>query len=394
MKPGTAESFTAKREKNKQLGFRDRDPARRRATSKEFDDTSIPPREREPWKGASGRVTLVNTVRDDPSRKLPPIQIPRNDRQQSPIEIQVNPPRSRPSPISTLRAIPSDSNDDVIKPTVPLKAGTNSPRIASPVSSPIGMQHTTSPLAITPTGPSLQSPILAPKANRPSPMQDAPWNSPALQESHSPSHLQDLDHLRNLSVEDEPGSRFSATTVATTTENESPRPSYDAPPVPTLPASAERRQRPLPSPNLRPAAWEKSSPKLLNRKPTPSQRASSLDSVTSLMTKSLPQCPPETQAVDKITGMEARLDDLARRRRNIEKILKGLTHVINPSSPGYDFKTKYEVKQTIASLNLELADIGQEEHDVGLRLHRAQKRRDKESCYGQPTGLWIKRVTS
>lgn len=49
-------------------------------------------------------------------------------------------------------------------------------------------------------------------------------------------------------------------------------------------------------------------------------------------------------------------------------------------------------KMKIERLRTEEADVRREEHDIGLRLHRAWKRRDKDAVY-EPTGLWVRRVT-
>lgn len=49
-------------------------------------------------------------------------------------------------------------------------------------------------------------------------------------------------------------------------------------------------------------------------------------------------------------------------------------------------------KMKIETLKTEEADVRREEHEIGLRLHRAWKRRDKEAVY-EPTGLWVRRVT-
>ena len=49
-------------------------------------------------------------------------------------------------------------------------------------------------------------------------------------------------------------------------------------------------------------------------------------------------------------------------------------------------------KMKIERLKTEEADVRREEHEIGLRLHRAWKRRDKEAVY-EPTGLWVRRVT-
>lgn len=51
-----------------------------------------------------------------------------------------------------------------------------------------------------------------------------------------------------------------------------------------------------------------------------------------------------------------------------------------------------EEKRKVEGLREEEADIRREEHEIGLRLHRAYKRKDKDAVY-EPTGLWVRRVT-
>lgn len=49
-------------------------------------------------------------------------------------------------------------------------------------------------------------------------------------------------------------------------------------------------------------------------------------------------------------------------------------------------------KMKVERLRIEEADVRREEHEVGLKLHRAWKRRDKDAVF-EPTGLWVRRVT-
>lgn len=51
-----------------------------------------------------------------------------------------------------------------------------------------------------------------------------------------------------------------------------------------------------------------------------------------------------------------------------------------------------EEKRKVEGLREEEADVRREEHEIGLRLHRAYKRKDKDAVY-EPTGLWVRRVT-
>lgn len=188
----------------------------------------------------------------------------------------------------------------------------------------------------------------------------------------------------------EPTSRFSVTTY-NPTEAGSPTPSTRNSITPSPPASiiettsqpseatlsVMSRSRPVPSmmaPGKRPI-----------RKPTPSEVPSE---------KALPPNPSEMSAQDRIEMLEAKRNDLVRRRMNINTIINELTQVIQPSSVAYDMAAREEVKKTVTSLNTELAEIKKEEHDIGLKILRAWKKREKEDVYGQSSSLWVKRVTS
>jgi hypothetical protein len=100
------------------------------------------------------------------------------------------------------------------------------------------------------------------------------------------------------------------------------------------------------------------------------------------------------EAPDKISSLEARMEEFALRKRNITKLIKQLSSGAQPSATAFDLRTREQVKRTIKGLEGELAEIIQEEHDVGLRLHRVQRRKDRDEMYENPTGLWIKRITT
>ncbi|EXJ87814.1 hypothetical protein A1O1_04741 [Capronia coronata CBS 617.96] len=110
--------------------------------------------------------------------------------------------------------------------------------------------------------------------------------------------------------------------------------------------------------------------------------------------KSLPPTPSELEAADKAASLQARLDDLSRRKRNLNKIIAELRDSLKRNAIVYDARKRKEVDKMIINLNLELQDITNEEHETALRLHRVRKRRDKDDFYEEPTGLWIKRVTT
>ncbi|EHY53539.1 hypothetical protein HRR80_002132 [Exophiala dermatitidis] len=151
------------------------------------------------------------------------------------------------------------------------------------------------------------------------------------------------------------------------------------------------------------ASGRKSSSNILTRKAVGDGNSVKTDSkprAVSLMThlssadKSLPPTPMELEAADKASSLQARLEDLSRRKRNMNKIISELRESLKKNAIVYDARKRKEVDKMIVNLGLELQDITNEEHETALRLHRVQKRRDKEDFYEQPTGLWIKRVTT
>lgn len=125
------------------------------------------------------------------------------------------------------------------------------------------------------------------------------------------------------------------------------------------------------------------------RKPTPSE-------VTREPTLTV-QNPIEDQpkdAVGRIESLEAKRDELAKRRHNLETVIHELTRVIQPGSFVYDVAAKAEVKKSVQSIENEIAEIKREEHELGLKVARAWRRLDEKENNGDGSNLWIKRVTS
>ncbi|KAF7590564.1 hypothetical protein BBP40_002653 [Aspergillus hancockii] len=194
------------------------------------------------------------------------------------------------------------------------------------------------------------------------------------------------DTLADLKLTNEddcirPVSRFSATTyepteAASSITTGSPRGSFDAAPQSTENfSSIMSRKRPVPS--------AVATGKKPSRKPTPSRASNDLS-----------QCPPEQRAQNRLEVLEARKDYLARRKISINTMIYELTQVIQPSPIAYDLAAREEVKKTVTSLNNELADINKEEHEIGMKIFRARRKRDEQGFYGASSGLWVKRVTS
>ena len=197
--------------------------------------------------------------------------------------------------------------------------------------------------------------------------------------------------LRHVHLQNQPPSRFSSTTCATTTYDSpptTPEVSSNSPTVSTMsttPNSILNRKRPVPPagvPNLRVTA----------RKPTPSELGKSKQTPEGKR-KSLPRSPPEVEATSRISSLQAKLDDLHQRKLNLQTVIHELTNVVQPSSIAYDMASRHEIKRTVESLNRELAEIVKDEHDTGLKLHRALKRDDEFAAY-EPTSIWVRRVTS
>lgn len=216
-----------------------------------------------------------------------------------------------------------------------------------------------------------------------------------------------------------PPSRFSITTYATSAHTRSPGASIDldAPPVPTPPreythspeskdnspepAPYTSRQYTSPAAEMRKAAalgqdgtpsylktggWPNHAPSILSERP---------GSVAST-SKALPPAPPEMQAAnDRVGTLKARLEALTNRRININKSIKKMTELMptdNLMASEAVLKKREVEKLKVEGLKEELADVGRMEYELGLKLHRAYKRQDREAQYEQTT-LWVRRVT-
>lgn len=196
--------------------------------------------------------------------------------------------------------------------------------------------------------------------------------------------------MHHMHLEDQPPSRFSATTCASTV--------YDSPPAtpemssnsptPTPTSAILNRKRPV-------AATTISIPKVTSRKPTPQEfkKSSRVDPGNFRLSKSLPKSPPEAQAVTRVASLEAKLENLRRRRSNLRMVIQERTNVVQPSSVAYDMASRHEIKKALDGLHEELAEVIKDEHETGLQLHRAWKRQDTDSAY-ENSSLWVKRLAS
>ncbi|KAH0542689.1 hypothetical protein FGG08_002922 [Glutinoglossum americanum] len=350
------------------------------------------------WRGAMGRFSRSSPTDSKTSPSIEPI--PRSANGPS---INGGDGRtSRRSDASTtssapwerdrvsLGRFPLENDDDGMKPIVPLKAGRNSPpRI---LTSPTGSKGPTSVSSRASSDPRSAAPGSANRDSRnkplPTPVSDDPDSGTSGIESKFRNAMKSIQKAEPTT------SRFSATTYATSTtydtppttpKVDSPSPDMSSPPSPIL-----SRRRPIPT----------SNDKAVTRKPPPSQEGNSPYSPaqTSINhslrnSKMLPQSPPEAQSVDLITTLQAQLDDLHTRRANLQKILRELSLLLPPNPSTHNASARGEMKKRVDDHKMELAEIQKEEHDIGLRLHRAWRRRDKLGQVEEPTGLWVRRVT-
>ncbi|OCT49012.1 hypothetical protein CLCR_04674 [Cladophialophora carrionii] len=414
------------------------------------------PPQRPPWRGASGRHAIVEPVKNTPEARTKPLTLVERQKQTereaaSPTpEESLSPSKTPRSPINSLSVAASQlptvrnvGSEESLKPVAPLKTRKIPQAVSPPALSPKQQEYAQLHLDSPFQSPGPPPPIVESAASpAPSTIHDYGADSPTLG-SNAPSFVEPETRSSEDSVEttlqakplqreadtssswntyatstvDDGGQHIPSSPIARDVFTSSPPPmaqhSYSGDPMPIIlrkrVAANNSGQRSFdnyggisPFSNI---SARKSSTNILrkavggdnsshdrNGKP----RAVSLMSHLST-TKSLPPTPVELQAseaADKLGSLQARLDDLARRKRNLNKIIRELQESLIKNAIVYDARKRKEVDKMITNLQMEMQDIKNEEHDVQLKLHRVQKRRDKDDFYEQPTGLWIKRVTT
>lgn len=390
------------------------------------------PVERPAWKGASGRTTLVEPVKNTPSARTKPLLLLQRKKVErnvpSPILDEVSEPSQSPKPpmsasgpsVATIRSVDSA---DSLKPVAPLK-GRNTPRVLSPTEA----EHQTRALESP-----FQSPGPPPRnmyddmpSPAPSTVQEYGADSPTLGSvaSFDPARPNSSSESLGEKAPPKPLQREAETTSSWNTYATSNVDDYSG-----APASPIARQQF----NSSPVSFTDSStvppPIMLRKRVAANNTARSQDAYSGVspfgnigvrksssnilrkavaaekgrsasmmsgasISKSLPPTPVEASAADKAATLEARMEDLARRKRNTNKIINELRESLKKYAIIYDARKRKEVDKMIINLEMELQEITNEEHETGLRLHRVQRRKDKDDFYEQPTGLWIKRVTT
>lgn len=366
---------------------------RRRHSNKQCDAVFNP---KEAWKGASGRHTIISPILDRPLPTGQKPSFPRGTQNKSAYLLEVS--SGRESPASNINQFVHR------KPIQQPKLLFNENSMGSLDDSKYNALETGTPAASLDSTRFARSDI-----DISGPISPPALNAGAEEMQHKPlpawpdvtpikvANGHDLDliesdfraKMHHMHLEDQPPSRFSATTYATTSNDSPPAtPEMNSEsPEATPPSSILNRKRPVRlagTPNSR----------LTTRKPTPSELSKSFHADEGRgFSKSLPKSPPESQAVTRVASLEAKLDNLRCRRANLKTVIHELTHVVQPSSIAYDMASRQEIKRTVNGLEKELAEVVKEEHETGLQLHRAWKRQDNDSAY-EHSSLWVKRLAS
>ncbi|KAJ4003432.1 hypothetical protein NW752_011883 [Fusarium irregulare] len=361
---------------------------------------------RPPWNGASGRAPMVDPVRDDPT--VAPLSLQRRVSKRVGLGGGRNPETPSDNAGTGRRLLTSRSaqklNESYKTPSPELVSHPypSPPNTGSPPPSQPNMSH---------AAPSMLAPNMVPdqlKAikRKPSPSTYNPhtsWSSSVYSAMTENTILGEKPLLNSIETSrlstsedpwEQPPSRFSVTTCNTAAAK-----------TPVVPDEEERPDTPKQTPSV-----------MDRRRPVPGgdnfRRASNVPIVISMNTssrsslrpesimstdKELPPAPPEVQSAhDRVAYLSARLDSLAHRRHNINKSIKQMTELMPTDRllSSTEVMRKREIeKKKVEALKEELAEIQREEHDLGLKLYRANKRAEREAAF-EPSSLWVRRVTS
>lgn len=384
-------------------------------------DLSNAPIVRPEWRGAGGRHKIVNPLLDKP---LPPGKSPtfpagsekhqQNQRDQE-RTAESSAPRRSPQQLADRPTRPSIVFNDkelsqrITSPDAKIESSPDStntptfPQNTQPPKPSLSTNDTRSPLARNPSNEEIkdrrsemlldvpQTTVQQMQGKRSHTISNAVLDNGGAERDSSQTESRFRADLQHIHFHDQPPSRFSSTTYATTT--------CDSPPttpevgshsramstISTTPDSILNRKRPVPPAGI-------SNSKVAARKPTPSELGAP-NKAQEGKRKSLPKSPPEVEATSRIASLQAKLDNLRQRRNNLQTVIHELTNVVQPSSIAYDLASRQEIRRTVDGLSRELAEVVKDEHETGLKLHRALKRNDEFAAY-EPTSIWVRRVTS
>ncbi|KAF5708335.1 hypothetical protein FGLOB1_6460 [Fusarium globosum] len=367
---------------------------------------------RPPWNGASGRAPMVDPVRDDLT--VAPLSLQRRVSKRVGLGRDPSPETPSGNAGTSRRLLPSRSTQNLKEayktpsPELISHSYPSPPNTGSPPSQPAITHAAAAPML----NPNMVPDQLKAVKRKPSPSSHNPhtsWSSSVYSAMTEDTLLGNKPAISSMGPGSQstpgdlwvqPTSRFSVTTcnTAAVAAAETPRlsdsESQASPPdTPKQQPSVMDRRRPVPGgDNFRRAS---NVPIIISMK----SASPSNDRPASIIStdKALPPAPPEMQSAnDRVAYLTARLDSLAHRRNNINKSIKQMTELMPTDRllSNTDVIRKREIeKKKVEGLKEELAEIQREEHDLGLKLYRANKRLEREAAF-EPSSLWVRRVTS
>ncbi|UPX14307.1 uncharacterized protein EKO05_0004795 [Ascochyta rabiei] len=393
-----------------------------------------PPQAPEPWSRATGRAEIARSLKDDTTHQT--LQIPRkpSTRKVEGLGLDMS---NAVATITNRVALAADArpvankpnafdiHSEPIKPILPLKIGRKSPDYEStspttPENHGLGILNPYSyPSPVTPTNEKPSPSSLTTADDRSGTSETESWER-SLTPKQSTIWDKPLEQTPEK-VKEAAQSRFSWTTYNTTTTYQHSPPPSPPEPMPTLGASTRtrimtepasvassvlNRRRPVPQadkipgtpPAVRKPVPAARSPVALKTRtttlasPTSPRPGSAFSTSTTGTQKALPQPPTTLSASDHVAILESQMEDLHVRRSNVYKMIKKM-NAAAPSNPMLtDFKTARMAEQKKKAFEDELAEMKIEEHDIGLKLHRALRKRERDDP-NSGSALWIRRVT-
>jgi hypothetical protein len=110
--------------------------------------------------------------------------------------------------------------------------------------------------------------------------------------------------------------------------------------------------------------------------------------------KSLPKTPQELSSPDLIASLQAQQADLSLQRRNIQRLITDLEKPEAKNPLHNSFKVIREREKQLAGLKVELDDVTRKDHELGMRLHRAWKRKERDDPNTPGSVFWVRRATA
>lgn len=346
---------------------------------------------RPPWKGGSGRAAIVDPVKDTTVPRSSPkftavrdMSKPGLEESSSESSVGVRSSRSdderNMSPVSQLGGRYEDD--------VPVMRNDSTQGWAEKDVSPIA---TTSKNYFAPQHQTRSPPVRMvsqiSNSSTPSKVSRKPVGPRAMdKEDQSPQQYGSSNEWSNMTgasrtaqvqaqLQEDPVSRFSWTTVNTTTTYQQDSPPPSPPPVPV--------------PSLDRQAWRNvgNGPKVPEKPPTPPPH----ENEKQVNGKNLPPPPAVSKTMNHVEVLLAQDNELALRRRNLQKLIKELQQIDSASPLDVDWKTVKANKKKLEERQAQLSEIEREQHELGLAIARARRKAEREE--GIESGLWVRKVT-